>query len=86
MVLISGSGPQDRDETVFGHKPFLVLADYLTRAGIAVLRYDDRGVGKSTGNFNSATTLDFVEDAKSAFAFLKMRKRYFVKQNRPYWP
>lgn len=74
VVLISGSGPQDRDETVFGHKPFLVLADYLTRAGIAVLRYDDRGVGKSTGNFNSATTLDFVEDAKSAFAFLKMRK------------
>ena len=51
VVLITGSGPQDRDESLLGHKPFLVLADYLTRKGIAVLRYDDRGVGKSTGNF-----------------------------------
>lgn len=74
VILISGSGPQDRDESVFGHKPFLVLADYLTRAGIAVLRYDDRGVGKSTGDFESATTRDFAEDAKSAIAFLKTRK------------
>jgi len=74
MVLISGSGPQDRDETVFGHKPFLVLADYLTRAGIAVLRYDDRGVGKSTGNFDSATTRDFAEDVKAGITFLKTRK------------
>ncbi len=73
-VLISGSGPQDRDEPVFGHKPFLVLADYLTRAGIAVLRYDDRGVGKSTGNFGSGTTRDFADDAKAAVAFLKTRK------------
>jgi hypothetical protein len=51
VILISGSGPQDRDETIFGHKPFLVLADYLTRKGIGVLRFDDRGIGKSTGKF-----------------------------------
>lgn len=49
MLLISGSGAHDRDETVFGHKPFLVLSDYLTRKGVVVLRADDRGVGKSTG-------------------------------------
>ena len=73
VVLISGSGPQDRDETILRHKPFFVLADLLTRKGIAVLRYDDRGVGKSTGAFTSATTLDFVEDARGAIAFLKKR-------------
>lgn len=74
VVLISGSGPQDRDETVAGHKPFLVLADYLTRQGIAVLRYDDRGMGKSTGNYNEATSADLATDAESAVAYLKTRK------------
>lgn len=73
VVLISGSGPQDRDETLMGHKPFLVLADYLTRNGIAVLRYDDRGYGKSTGNFAAATTEDFASDVKAAVDFLKKR-------------
>ncbi len=63
VVLISGSGAQDRDETVFGHRPFLVLADFLTRAGNAVLRYDDRGGGGSTGNVGSATSADFATDA-----------------------
>lgn len=73
VVLISGSGPQDRDETVFGHRPFLVLADHLTRQGIAVLRYDDRGVGESEGDFGSATTEDFVSDALAGVEFLKKR-------------
>ena len=62
-VLVSGSGPQDRNEELAGHKPFLVLSDYLTRNGIAVMRYDDRGVGKSTGEFSLATSYDFTEDA-----------------------
>ncbi len=73
VVLISGSGPQDRDETVFGHRPFLVLADHLTQNGVAVLRYDDRGIGESTGDFGIATTLDFVSDALAAAAFLADR-------------
>ena len=74
VALVSGSGPQDRDEALMGHKPFHVLADHLTRAGIAVLRYDDRGVGKSTGDFAKATTKDFADDAAGAVAFLKARK------------
>lgn len=74
VLLITGSGPQDRDETVFGHRPFLVLADYLTRHGIAVLRADDRGVGKSTGVFAAATTRDFAGDALAGTAYLKSRK------------
>ena len=74
VVLVTGSGPQDRDETLLGHKPFLILADYLTRQGIAVLRYDDRGVGKSGGNFSGATTKDFVNDALAAIDYLKGRK------------
>ena len=69
-ILISGSGPEDRDETIFGHKPFAVLADYLTRAGIAVLRFDDRGVEKSGGDFVSATTDDFASDVRAAILFL----------------
>jgi len=73
VVLITGSGPQDRDETVFGHRPFLVLADHLTRRGIAVLRYDDRGVGESTGDFATATTPDFASDALAAVSYLKTR-------------
>lgn len=73
VVLVHGSGPIDRDSTVFGHKPFLVLADYLSRQGIAVLRYDKRGVGKSTGNRNEATTLDLADDAAAALRFLRAR-------------
>jgi pimeloyl-ACP methyl ester carboxylesterase len=72
-ILISGSGPQNRDESLFGHKPFAVLADYLTRQGIAVLRYDDRGVGTSTGTHQGATSADFATDANAAFAFLRGR-------------
>ena len=74
VILISGSGPQNRDEELFGHKPFLVLSDYLTCRGVAVLRFDDRGTGKSTGNFNKATTADFASDVKAALAYLKTRK------------
>ncbi|WP_294818930.1 alpha/beta hydrolase [uncultured Flavobacterium sp.] len=74
VILISGSGPQNRDEELLGHKPFLVLADHLTRAGIAVLRYDDRGVGASEGKFAKATTEDFAIDAEAAFLYLKTRK------------
>lgn len=74
VVLITGSGPQDRDESLLGHKPFLVLSDYLTRHGIAVLRADDRGVGKSTGIFAKATTADFATDAEAGIAYLKTRK------------
>ena len=73
VILISGSGPQDRDEALMGHRPFLVLADHLTRRGIAVLRYDDRGVGESTGDFGSATSQDFASDALAAVAYLKTR-------------
>lgn len=73
VILISGSGPQDRDETFANHKPFWILADYLTRQGIAVLRFDDRGVGKSTGNFSEATTADFATDVVSAVSYLKSR-------------
>ncbi|MGA9293320.1 MAG: alpha/beta fold hydrolase, partial [Ignavibacteriaceae bacterium] len=74
VVLITGSGPQDRNETIVNHKPFLVLADYLTRRGIAVLRYDDRGFGESGGKFSTATTQDFVTDALAAVDYLLSRK------------
>ena len=73
-ILITGSGPQNRDEEIAGHKPFLVLADHLTRNGIAVLRYDDRGTGKSAGTFGTATSEDFATDVEAAIAFLKTRK------------
>ncbi len=72
-ILISGSGPQDRDETISQHKPFLVLADYLTKQGIAVLRYDDRGFGESTGNHSKATTYDFALDVISAIDYFRTR-------------
>jgi pimeloyl-ACP methyl ester carboxylesterase len=72
-VLITGSGAQNRDEELFGHKPFLVLADALTRAGIAVLRADDRGVGGSSGTVSGSTTSDFADDALAAMRFLKSR-------------
>lgn len=73
VVLITGSGPQDRDETLLGHKPFLILSDYLTRHGIAVLRADDRGTAKSTGDFKTATTADFATDTEAGIAYLKTR-------------
>jgi len=74
VILISGSGKQDRDGQVFGHKPFLVLSDYLTKSGMAVFRFDDRETGESTGDFESATTLDFAEDVDSILNYLKSRK------------
>jgi fermentation-respiration switch protein FrsA (DUF1100 family) len=80
VVLISGSGPQNRNEELLGHKPFLVLSDYLTKHGIAVLRYDDRGVAQSKGDFKTATTVDFSTDVESAVAYLKTRKDINVKK------
>ncbi len=79
-LLITGSGPQDRDESLLGHKPFLVLSDYLTRQGIAVLRADDRGIGKSTGNFGAATTADFATDVEAGIAYLKTRPEVNTKK------
>ncbi len=73
-VLISGSGPQNRDEEIFRHRPFLVLADYLTRQGIAVLRYDDRGFGESGGSFATATSADFATDTEAAVRYLQSRE------------
>jgi len=78
-ILISGSGPQDRDESYMGHKSFLVLSDHLTRQGIGVLRFDDRGHGKSTGDFGAATTADFAKDVLSAVKYLKSRKDVDLK-------
>jgi hypothetical protein len=72
--MITGSGPQNRDEELLGHKPFLVIADHLTRNGIAVLRYDDRGTAQSTGDFRTATSIDFASDAEAAISYLKTRK------------
>lgn len=72
VVLITGSGAQDRDETLLGHKPFLVLADHLSRHGIAVLRSDDRGVGGSTGSVSESTSADFAQDALAGVRFLKV--------------
>src|SRR3569833_1523299 len=74
VYLITGSGPQDRDETNLGHKPFRVMADYLARRGVVVLRADDRGTGKSNGDFSSATTRDFADAAAGAVQFLKSRE------------
>ena len=74
VILISGSGPQNRDEELLGHKPFLVLSDFLTKNGIAVLRYDDRGTALSKGDFKTATSADFATDVESAIAYLKTRK------------
>lgn len=76
VVLISGSGPQNRNEEIFGHQPFLVIADYLTRNGIGVLRYDDRGVNKSTGNFTTSDTRNFASDLHYALKYLSKVKKY----------
>lgn len=72
-ILISGSGPQNRNEELANHKPFLVLANYLTNMGIAVLRYDDRGTAESEGKFKNATTYDFATDVEAAITYLKTR-------------
>jgi len=79
-VMITGSGPQDRDESLAGHQPFLVIADHLTRQGLAVLRYDDRGVGESTGDFAVATSADFASDVRAAIRFLQTRKDIDAKR------
>lgn len=73
VVMITGSGGQDRNEELLGHKPFLVIADYLTRNGIAVLRFDDRGIAQSTGDYSTATSEDFAKDVLAAVNFLKTR-------------
>lgn len=80
VLLITGSGMQDRDETVAGHRPFLILADYLTRCGIAVLRVDDRGWGKSPAAFVKATSVDFADDVLAGVKFLKTRREINAKQ------
>ncbi len=79
LLLVSGSGPQDRDEHLgppIHHRPFLVLSDYLTRQGYAVLRYDDRGIAQSTGDFSASTTADFAEDAAAAVGYLRSRPEF----------
>ncbi|MGB9180748.1 MAG: alpha/beta hydrolase [Pyrinomonadaceae bacterium] len=79
-LLITGSGPQDRDEALLGHKPFLVLADYLTRRGIAVLRVDDRGVGGTSRGGPNDTDENYVEDALAGIEFLMQQKEINAKQ------
>ncbi len=80
VILITGSGPQDRDESLLGHKPFLVISDYLTRRGIAVLRVDDRGVGGTSGKNWSSTTENFATDVLSGVDFLKSHKKISKKK------
>ncbi len=80
VLLITGSGREDRDETIYGHPLFLVLADYLTRRGIAVLRMDDRGVGGSTGDFSQASSEDFARDVLAGVGYLKTRKEIDPKR------
>lgn len=75
-IMISGSGPQDRNEEIVGHKPFLVLADHLTREGIAVLRYDDRGTAASEGDHSTATSFDFATDVEAAILYLQSRPEF----------
>ena len=76
IVMITGSGLQNRDEEICGHKPFAVIADYLARNGIATLRYDDRGYGESTGDGKNATTEDFARDAKTAMEYLRKGMKF----------
>lgn len=80
VILITGSGAQNRDEEILGHKPFLVLSDYLTKKGFAVLRLDDRGVGESTGNSNTVTTIDFAGDIQAGIDYLKTRNEINKKK------
>ena len=74
VILIAGSGPNNRDENILGHKPFLVLSDFVTKSNIAVLRCDKRGIGQSKGNYSNATTADFASDVQAAINYLKSRK------------
>lgn len=71
VVFLTGSGPQDRDEALMGHRPFLVIADHLARKGIGSVRFDDRGVAKSTGDFTTSTIAEFAIDAASALRFAR---------------
>ncbi|RTY95377.1 S9 family peptidase [Flavobacterium sp. GT3R68] len=80
VILITGSGAQDRNEELFEHKPFAVIADDLTKKGIAVLRFDDRGIGKSTGSFGNSTTQDFANDVLAAVDFLKTKSNINPKK------
>ncbi|MEI8278141.1 MAG: alpha/beta fold hydrolase [Bacteroidota bacterium] len=80
LVMITGSGPQNRDEELFGHKPFAVIADYLTNHGYIVLRVDDRGMGKTTGKFRGSTSADFAKDVNTSVDYLKTRKEVDVKK------
>lgn len=80
VILVTGSGPQDRDETIEGHRPFKVIADYLTKRGIVVLRYDERGVGQSTGNYTKSTIGDFSKDAIAAIDFLRGQSKVNPKK------
>jgi pimeloyl-ACP methyl ester carboxylesterase len=80
VILISGSGPQTRNEEFMGHQPFLVLADYLTRNGIVPLRFDDRGFGESTGNFEIATSADFANDVRGAVSYLEQLNQINIAQ------
>jgi uncharacterized protein len=80
VILITGSGPQNRNEELLGHKPFLVLADYLTRRGVAVLRVDDRGVGGSSGSVSNSTSENFAADALAGIEFLKGHKGIDAKR------
>lgn len=80
VILITGSGPQNRDEELMGHKPFLVLSDFLTRNGIAVLRFDDRGTAASTGDFKTATSVDFASDVEAGVAYLQTRREIDKKK------
>jgi hypothetical protein len=75
VILISGSGGQNRDEEIFNHKSFWVIADYFAKNGIATLRYDDRGIAQSEGNFATSTSADFAEDAKAGIEFLKVHPK-----------
>jgi uncharacterized protein len=74
VIMISGEGPQDRDGENFGHKPFAVIADYFAKHGMAVLRFDDRGTGSSTGSYDSSNLYNFAEDVRAAVNFLRQRK------------
>lgn len=80
VVLISGSGPQNRDEEILGHRPFFILSDHLVRQGIAVLRMDDRGVGESEGDHGTAVNRDFIEDAQCASEYLRTRPETDAQQ------
>ena len=76
IIMVTGSGLQNRDEEIFGHKPFAVIADYLARNGIASLRYDDRGYGDSSGDGKNATTEDFANDAKAALEYMRIEEKF----------